>query len=96
MRRSKTVTIKIEGIIPAMVSSLNEKEEVDEQALRCIVSFLIDGGVHGLLVHGSQGEFYGCTAGEKRWVWEIVVDEVGGRVPKYAGTGPSPPGRCWI
>jgi 4-hydroxy-tetrahydrodipicolinate synthase len=81
------VTIKIKGIIPAMVTPLDENEKVNEQALRRIVNFLIDGGVHGLLVHGSQGEFYGFTAGEKRWVWEIVVDEVGGRVPIYAGTG---------
>ncbi len=81
------MTFKIEGIIPAMVTPLNEKEEVEEPALRRIVSFLIEGGVHGLLVHGSQGEFYGFTAAEKRWVWEIVLDEVGGRVPVYAGTG---------
>jgi 4-hydroxy-tetrahydrodipicolinate synthase len=81
------VTIKIEGIIPAMVTPLNADEQVDEQALRHIINFLIGGGIHGLLVHGSQGEFYGASPREKRRVWEIVVDEVNGRVPIYAGTG---------
>ena len=66
------MTTKIEGIIPAMVTPLNADEQVDEQALRRIINFLIGGGIHGLLVHGSQGEFYGFSPREKRQVWEIV------------------------
>lgn len=78
---------EIKGIIPAMVTPLDEGEELDEAALRRLVNYLIEGGVHGLFPIGSQGEFYAFTPDEKRRVWEIVVEEVAGRIPVYAGTG---------
>jgi 4-hydroxy-tetrahydrodipicolinate synthase len=77
----------IYGIIPAMVTPFDDKEELNEEALRRLVNHLIDGGVHGLFPTGSQGEFYALTPQEKVRVWEIVVDEAEGRVPVYAGTG---------
>jgi len=43
------------GILPAMVTPLNDREEVNEKALRSLVDFLVDSGVHGIFVVGSQG-----------------------------------------
>jgi 4-hydroxy-tetrahydrodipicolinate synthase len=79
--------IEIQGIIPAMVTPLDDQEELDEAGLRRLVNFLIEGGVHGLFPIGSQGEFYAFSPEEKRRVWEIVVEQAAGRVPVYAGTG---------
>jgi len=79
--------LTVRGIIPAMVTPLNRDETVDEDGIREIVNFLIDSGVHGVFVCGSQGESYALTEDEKRRVIEIAVDEVNGRVPVYAGTG---------
>ncbi|MHB0875370.1 MAG: 4-hydroxy-tetrahydrodipicolinate synthase [Anaerolineae bacterium] len=76
----------IRGVIPAMVTPL-ANDAVNEGALRRLVDYLIDGGVHGLFATGSQGEFYALSAAEKRLVWEITRDQAGGRVPVYAGTG---------
>jgi 4-hydroxy-tetrahydrodipicolinate synthase len=75
------------GIIPAMITPLNEKGEVNEKALRKLVNYLIEGGSHGLFVVGTTGEFYGLTMEEKRRCFEITMDETAGRVPVYAGTG---------
>lgn len=75
------------GIIPAMVTPLNDDESLDEPALRRLVNHLIAAGVHGLFAVGSQGEAYALTPEEKRRVIEIVIDEARGRVPVYAGTG---------
>jgi 4-hydroxy-tetrahydrodipicolinate synthase len=80
-------SLKIHGIIPAMVTSFDEDENVNEGPLRKLVNYLIDGGVHGLFPTGSQGEFFALTPEERARVWEIVVDETAGRVPVYAGTG---------
>ncbi len=77
----------IKGIIPAMVTPLNDREELDEAGLRSLVNYLIERGVHGLFPVGSQGEFYAFSPEEKRRVWEIVVEETAGRVPVCAGTG---------
>jgi 4-hydroxy-tetrahydrodipicolinate synthase len=81
------VTIEIKGAIPAMVTPVNDREQLDEKALRRLVNFLIDSGIHGLFPMGSQGEFYAFSPSEKQQVWEIVVDETAGRLPVYAGTG---------
>ena len=79
--------LKIKGIIPAMVTPFDEKENLNEGALRKLTNYLIKGGIHGLFPTGSQGEFYALTPQECKRVWQIVVEETMGRVPVYAGTG---------
>ena len=76
----------IHGVIPAMVTPLKD-DRINEPALRRLVEYLIEGGVHGLFPTGSQGEFYALTADERRQVWEVTLDQANGRVPVYAGTG---------
>ncbi len=75
------------GIIPAMITPLNDDETVNEKALRKLVNFLIDGGSHALFPVGTTGEFYGLSFEEKRRIVEVTVDETNGRVPVYMGTG---------
>jgi 4-hydroxy-tetrahydrodipicolinate synthase len=79
--------LEIKGVIPAMVTPFDEDEELNEGPLRELTNYLIDGGVHALFATGSQGEFYALTPPERKRVWEIVIDEVEGRVPVLAGTG---------
>ncbi len=78
--------LKPHGIIPAMVTPLDENEELNEAALRRLVNHLIEGSVHGLFAIGSQGEFWAFSLEEKRRILEVVVEETQGRVPVYAGT----------
>jgi 4-hydroxy-tetrahydrodipicolinate synthase len=78
--------MEIKGIIPAMVTPFDQEEALNEEALRQLVNYLIEGGVHGLFPIGSQGEFYALTAEEKQRVWQIVVEAAAGRAPVYAGT----------
>ncbi|MCX5820212.1 MAG: dihydrodipicolinate synthase family protein, partial [Deltaproteobacteria bacterium] len=75
------------GIIPAMVTPVDENGRINESALRKLTNHLIDGGVHGLFPVGSQGEFFSLTFEQKKEAIRIVVDETRGRVPVYAGTG---------
>jgi 4-hydroxy-tetrahydrodipicolinate synthase len=79
--------LEIKGIIPAMVTPIDEEGRVNEKELRKLTSHLIEGGSHGLFPVGSQGEFFSLTFEQKREVMEIVKDETKGRVPIYAGTG---------
>ena len=44
----------IEGIITAVVTPFDEKENVDEQGFRKIINYLIDSGVNGLFPVGSR------------------------------------------
>jgi 4-hydroxy-tetrahydrodipicolinate synthase len=75
------------GIIPALVTPFQEDESLDEAGLRAVVRHVLEGGVQGVFATGSQGEFYALTPDEKQRVWEVVMEEVNGRVPVYAGTG---------
>ncbi len=75
------------GIIPAMVTPIDEKGRVNESALRKLTNHLIDGGSHGLFPVGSQGEFFSLTFEQKKEIIRIVVEETRGRVPVYGGTG---------
>jgi 4-hydroxy-tetrahydrodipicolinate synthase len=74
------------GIIPAVVTPVDDNEELNEAALRRLVNFIIQGGVHGLFATGSQGEFWAFNVEEKQRRWEVVKEETAGRVPVYVGT----------
>lgn len=74
------------GILPAVVTPLTSEGKFNEPAMRKLVNYLIDGGVHGLFITGTTGEFYGFTPEEKREIFEVTLDETKGRVPVYAGT----------
>lgn len=81
------MNFKAAGIIPAVVSPVDDDGKIYEAAFRKHLDYMIDGGVHALFVNGSQGEFYALTLEEKRRVLEITVDQVKGRVPVYSGVG---------
>jgi 4-hydroxy-tetrahydrodipicolinate synthase len=74
------------GIIPAVITPLNAEGRFNEKVMRKLINYLIEGGVHGLFVVGTTGEFYGLSPEEKREIFQVTVDETRGRVPVYAGT----------
>lgn len=79
--------IELKGIIPPIITPMNEDETINTAELRRQVDRLIEGGVHALFPFGTNGEGYILTAEEKKLVLETVIDQVNGRVPVYAGTG---------
>lgn len=84
--KKKASTFKPKGIIPAVITPLTPDGKFNEKAMRDLINYLIDGGVHGLFVVGSTGEFYGLSPEEKREIFTVTMDETKGRVPVYAGT----------
>lgn len=75
---------KLQGIIPALATPLQEDGHPDEAGLRQLVQFQIDNGVRGLFVCGSTGE--GPMLADEDWrqahIW--AVREAAGRVPVLA------------
>lgn len=78
---------EIRGIVPAMVTAFNDDESINEPEIRAHTRRMLDAGAHGIFPGGTNGEFFAMAAEERQRVLEIVVDEVDGRVPVYAGTG---------
>lgn len=78
---------EIKGIIPPILTPMNDDESINEAELRNQVNRMIDAGVSGVFALGTNGEAYALSHKEKVQVMKIVVDETKGRVPVYAGTG---------
>lgn len=76
---------ELKGILPAMITPLTADGQINEKALRKLIDFLINGGVHGIFAIGTTGEFYGLTNNQYREVLEISMDQTANRVPVYAG-----------
>jgi 4-hydroxy-tetrahydrodipicolinate synthase len=69
------------GILPAMTTKMTADQQVDLAGVKQDVSFLIDGGVDGVIVCGSLGEASTLTADEKIAILKASIAEAGGRVP---------------
>ena len=50
-----------------------------------VVNYIIDGGVHGILAFGSNGEFFAIDADEQRKALACMVKTADKRVPVYMG-----------
>lgn len=79
--------VEIRGIIPPVITPMNEDETVNEKELSNQVNRLIEAGVHGIFAFGTNGEGYALDDGEKEQVLSVVIRATAGRVPVYAGTG---------
>ena len=76
---------KVKGIIPPIVTPLNEKEEVDEGAFRQLLNHCYEKGIHGIFVAGTNGECMALTQKERNRAIQITLDEVGSKMPVMAG-----------
>ena len=80
-------TSTLSGCGTAMVTPFARDGSIDERALRQLVDWQIEEGIHFLVPCGSTGEAATLSLSEHRRVVEIVVDQVRGRVPVCAGAG---------
>ena len=79
--------VEIKGIIPPILTPMNDDESINEAELRHQVNRMIDAGVSGIFAFGTNGEAYALSHKEKVQILNVVVDETKKRVPVYAGTG---------
>jgi 4-hydroxy-tetrahydrodipicolinate synthase len=77
------------GVFPAMITPFTKAEEVDETALKKIIGYLIESGIHGIQCCGSTGEAGSLIRSERKRIIELTVNEVNRRLPVIAGTGTS-------
>lgn len=77
----------IKGIITAMVTPFDENQKINPLATKELVNKLIDKGVDGLFILGTNGEFHTLSRDEKLYFAKLVIDEVDKRIPVYVGTG---------
>lgn len=74
------------GSIVALVTPFRDNR-VDEEALRALIEFQIEGGTSAIVPCGTTGESATLDFEEHKKVVDITVDAVRKRVPIIAGTG---------
>ncbi|MCW3128696.1 MAG: 4-hydroxy-tetrahydrodipicolinate synthase [Methanophagales archaeon] len=77
--------MKIEGVYPALITPFTKDDEIDEEGLRRMVEYVIEGGVAGIVPCGTTGESATLSHEEHKRVIDVVVDC--SKVPVIAGTG---------
>lgn len=77
----------VNGIIAAMVTSMNADETLNMEEIKHQVNRQIAAGVDGVFCLGTNGEAYILHEDEKLRIISAVVEAADGRVPVYAGTG---------
>lgn len=79
--------MNLDGTHVAMVTPLDEDKNINEEAYRNLIDFLIEGGVEGILAAGTTGESATLTHEEHQKVIDIMVDQADGRAITIAGAG---------
>src|SRR3982074_2042376 len=81
------MTLDLKGMIPATVLPMTEDAKVDEAGLRRYIRHVADTKPKALAINVDTGEGPHLWPKERLRVLEIVLAEVGDRVPVIAGLG---------
>lgn len=77
--------IDFKGLFPATVVPMTEDAQIDEPALRAYMRHVAGTTIHGVAINVDTGEAAHLSHEERVRVIEIVVDEIGDRLPVIAG-----------
>lgn len=78
----------LRGIIPIVITPFDPDGRIDEDSLRRVVRFELEGGADGIGVGGFASEAYKLSDPERIRCAEIVASEVDGRIPIIIGMSP--------
>jgi len=78
-------SILLGGVIPPMISPLDEQGEPDAAAIHGLVEHILRGGCTGLFVLGGFGEGAWLTTSQRGAVLKAAIAATAGRVPVLAG-----------
>jgi 4-hydroxy-tetrahydrodipicolinate synthase len=81
----------LRGIIPALITPLDEHGEPDEASIQSLIEFQIDAGVTALFVLGSTGEGPLLSTEQKLRVVRATVESNRGRLPVMVGISNTSP-----
>jgi len=79
--------VDIHGVYSAMITPFKRNGDLDEGPIRENIDYLVNSGMHGIVVGGSAGEFYALSTEKRKRLLKVVVDHVKGRTKVMGGTG---------
>jgi 4-hydroxy-tetrahydrodipicolinate synthase len=82
---SKYSVADIKGVVVPVFTPIDKDENIDFKALKKLIDHIIHGGVDGIFLMGSSGEFCRFTEPERIQIIKKGMEYVDGRVPVYVG-----------
>ena len=79
--------MQFEGIITPVVTAFDADYSINRNQFANTIEFLIESGVHGIVVAGTTGEYYVQTVEERIEMMKLAKDVINGRLPLIVGTG---------
>jgi 4-hydroxy-tetrahydrodipicolinate synthase len=77
--------MKLQGCGTALITPFKKDQSIDENALRRLVAWQVESGIHFLVPCGTTGETPTLTKDEWLRVIDITIEVAGGRVPIVPG-----------
>ncbi|MBC8267678.1 MAG: dihydrodipicolinate synthase family protein [Rhodospirillaceae bacterium] len=74
-----------EGIIPPVITPLHDDHSIDEDGFAAVIEYMIEGGVYGIIVGGTTGEFYALSPEERIRQFQFAGDIINGRAQFVCG-----------
>lgn len=87
MNRLKGETILEARFITPVVTAFDQEHNLDIKANQRIWDFVIEGGVDGIILMGSTGEFFAMTMDQRKELILEAIRHINKRVPLIVGTG---------
>jgi 4-hydroxy-tetrahydrodipicolinate synthase len=76
---------EFKGIFAVMLTAYDDEGDIDREAMKRMVDYLVRSGVHGLVALGSNGECPYLSHRHQMVVIDTVVEAAAGRVPVIVG-----------
>lgn len=73
------------GYIPAITTPFTEEGELDLKGLERLLPWLHQERMHGILVAGTQGEWFSLTPSERKQLFDVVGANLCGKMTLIAG-----------
>ncbi|MDO6671480.1 dihydrodipicolinate synthase family protein [Cobetia amphilecti] len=77
--------MNFDGIWTPVVTPFSDDNRIEFDTLKVVLESLIEQQVHGLIIGGTTGEYYALTRQERKQVFDLVAEQVKGRIPIMAG-----------
>lgn len=70
-----------------VITAFNKEREIDIKGNKEIWEHLINGGVDGIVLLGSTGEFFNMSMLQKKELIKVAIEHINKRIPLFVGTG---------
>src|SRR5262245_4208390 len=78
-------SVEWRGYIPAITTPFQRAGALDLKGLDRLLAWLLDEGMHGIIVGGTQGEWFSISPPERKQLMQAVGRKLGGKMPLIAG-----------